>query len=119
MTPLPDFFLTSKGEGEEFSIPCACRFIARKRDNVRDDYMLVEIHPHAKSKKSGNEFSHLLLAARHSGVTLFPISEWPTFVYVNGVLDASVVTKDEFKLSQIEMICWGAIFPTLEAAQSG
>lgn len=115
MMQLPDFFMSTAGEYEPLAAPRACSQIARLRDDVRDDHMLIEIDPTLDGQRfglGGTEIRHLIVSARHRGQTLFPISEWPAFVYVARILDDSVFKGLAFTREQVELIAWGALFHT-------
>lgn len=88
---------------------------------VRDDHMLIEIEPALDGQRFGlgaAQINFLILSSRHRGQTLYPISEWPSFVYVARALDASVLQSLTFKGDQVELIAWGMLFRTLEEATS-
>jgi len=119
MEKSPDFFLSSSGEYKLLSEPCACWEKARLRDDVRDDYMLIEIEPPLIGQGfglGGNNITQLIISTRHQGYTLYPITEWPSHVYVTRILDEAVLQTLSFAKIQVEVIAWAMIFPTLEAA---
>jgi hypothetical protein len=60
--------------------------------------MLVAIEPPVIGQTYGlgsEDIYHLLLATRWEGQTLWPISHWPTHVYVLRPLDKSVINQPE------------------------
>jgi hypothetical protein len=90
------------------------------RDELRDDYMLIEIAPALAGQIFGlgsADISMLIISSRHCGRTLFPVSEWPSYVYVARMLDDSIASSLEFTRSQVELIAWGSLFRTLEQAR--
>jgi hypothetical protein len=117
----PDFFLTSAGEFGPLSQPRACWKKARLHDRARDDYLLVEIKPVLVGQSFGlkeQDISSLILSTRYQGSTLFPITEWPSHVYVTRVLDETVLQTLSFTEDQIELIAWAMIFRTFEEADT-
>jgi hypothetical protein len=93
--------------------------ISRLRDEVRDDYMLIAIEPPLEGQRFGmgaTEIKNLIICTRVQGQTLFPISEWPAFVYVARALDDAVLTSQAFTREQVELIAWGALFRTRDEA---
>jgi hypothetical protein len=119
MKPSPDFFLSAAGEYEPLAAPRACWQRTRLRDEVRDDHMLIEIEPALEGQRFGlgsMDVMSLVLSSRHRGQTLFPISEWPSFVYVARILDDAVLTSRTFTRDQVELIAWGTLFRKLEEA---
>jgi hypothetical protein len=90
------------------------------RDEQRDDYMMIEIEPLLEGQQLGlgsSSISLLVVSSRHSEQTLFPISEWPSFVYVARILDDSITSSLQFSRGQVELIAWGSLFRTLEQAR--
>jgi hypothetical protein len=117
----PDFFLSSAGEYRPLSQPRACWTKARLRDPVRDDYMLVEIEPVLLGQPfglGGKDISRLILSTRHQGYTLYPVTEWPSHVYVARILDETVLQTLSFTKVQVELIAWALIFRTVEEAEA-
>jgi hypothetical protein len=116
MTTPPDFYLTTAGEYEPLSAPRACRQRDRFHDELRDDYMLVDIDPPLPGQRfglGGSDVTSLVFASRHRGQTLFPVSEWPSHVYVARVVDNEIPSADELC---VQLIAWGAIFRSLREA---
>ena len=111
---LPAFYLSAAGEYKPLSTPRACWVEARLRNLLRDDYMLVRIAPPVQAVAGGvtQEIDRVILQARYTGYSLFPISEWPSFVYIYRVLDPIVIKTHQIDHAQVEMLAWGMIFPT-------
>jgi hypothetical protein len=113
MVENPDFFLSAAGENDDLSDPRACWRRQRLRDDVRDDYLLVDIAPNIPGQKYGlgdKDITELILATRHQGVTLFPVTEWPAHVYAFRILDRTFLKQAVFEAHQVEMIAWGIIY---------
>jgi hypothetical protein len=119
MKQSPEFFLSAAGEYEPLAAPRACWQRARLRDEVRSDHMLIEIDPPLDGQRfglGGTDVTSLIISSRHQGQTLYPISEWPSFVYVARILDDTAPRSDAFTRDQVELIAWGTLFRTLEEA---
>jgi hypothetical protein len=119
MSQPPDFFMSTAGEYEPLTTPRACWRKARLRDETRDDHMLIDIEPALDGQRFGlgsADITSLIISSRHRGQTLFPISEWPSFVYVARILDDTVLSSRTFSRGQVELIAWGMLFPTREEA---
>src|SRR6516225_8201031 len=113
----PEFFLSTAGEYEPLAAPRACMPKGRLRDEVRDDHMLIEIDPPLYGQSIGlgaAEITHLIISSRQKGQTLYPVSEWPSFVYVARILDSAIFSTRSFTRKQVELIAWGVIFRTRE-----
>lgn len=119
MTTIADFFLTTAGEYEPLAAPRACMQRARLHDELRDDYMLVDIDPPLPGQRFGlgaPDVTSLLLSTRHRGQTLYPVSEWPSYVYVARMLGVQIPPSPTLSQGQVELIAWGAIFRSLGEA---
>jgi hypothetical protein len=95
--------------------------MARLRDRVRDDYMLIEIEPVLIGQPFGlgdRDISRLILSTRVQGHSLFPITEWPSSVYVARILDEAILQTFSFTKEQVELIAWASIYRTLEEAEA-
>jgi hypothetical protein len=122
MKSKPDFFLTAVGEVQgDLAVPRACRTKGRLRDNVRDDYMLVEVEPAIIGQEYGlgrKDITEVLLSSRYQGFSLFPITEWPCDVYIARILDDAVIATSVITANQVEVIAWGRIYRALPEADA-
>jgi hypothetical protein len=121
MEEAADFFLSCAGEYKPLTAPRACWTKARLRNEIRDDYMLIEIKPPLIGQPFGHadkDITQLIISTRFQGDTLYPISQWPLSVYVSRILDETILRRLSFKKNQVELIAWGMIFKTLEAAMT-
>jgi hypothetical protein len=81
--------------------------------------MLVGIDPPLIGQQFGMgslDICDLILSTRHQGYTLFPVTEWPSHVYVSRILDESILGTSYIDTEKVELIAWGLIFPTAEEA---
>jgi hypothetical protein len=81
--------------------------------------MLIEINPALTGKSFGfadKNITELIISTRFEGYTLYPITRWPVPVYVSRILDDAIVATLFLKQNQVELIAWGTIFRTFEAA---
>ena len=81
--------------------------------------MLIEIKPTLIGQSFGladKDIAQLIISARLEGYTLHPITRWPVPVYVSRILDKGILATLFIKQNQVELIAWGTIFRTLEAA---
>lgn len=119
MERAPNFFLTTAGECTSPAAPRACWERQRVSDVARDDYMVVDIDPplvDERPEAAGYTVPTLVVATRHRGLTLYPITGWPTYVYVGQILDPTIVQSGHFARGQVQLLAWGALYPTYEAA---
>ena len=114
-----EMFLTSAGETNLLAAPRACSFIRRMASANRDDYALVKIDPvlhYTVAEGVTTTLDHLILSTRHVGHTLFPIDEWPAWVYVARFLGASSEDSSWFGPHEVELIAKGMLHQSYEAA---
>ena len=115
----PDFFLASS-EGYGMEKPFRCFAIKRLKGEKRDDYLLVRIEPPLIGQRfglGGHDIDYVILATRHQGDSLFPVSRWPAFVHVARLLipydGREIIMSD-----QMESIAWAELYPTLKEAHA-
>ena len=117
----PNFFMSAAGEMRgDLAAVRACWVKGRLRDNVRDDYMLIRIEPALLNQDYDLPLCKadmLIIATRYRGFTLFPVTEWPSHVYIVRMLDDAILEKMTFVADQVEIIGWGMIFRTAEEAE--
>ncbi|HZT42183.1 MAG TPA: hypothetical protein VFA07_08335 [Chthonomonadaceae bacterium] len=115
----PDFYLaSSEGYGIEDSRK-AWR-IKRLQSDFRDDLLLIEIDPPLIGQHYGlgeQDVHQVIVATRHKGASLFPISAWPVYVYVLLPLIANVEERDKIYHSEYQNIAWAELYPTVAAAR--
>lgn len=117
----PDFYLTTAGEYVPLWKPRLCWNKARVKGESRNDYMLIEIDPPFSDERYGDGaegVNHLLLSTKHAGHTLYPITEWPSHVYVTRILEPEVLSSLSFKKNQVKLIAWGLLYPTIQEAKA-
>jgi hypothetical protein len=118
----PDFFLSAAGEMRgDLATVRACWSKGRLRDDVRDDYMLIEVDPPVigqEHRLGDQNITELIISTHFSGFTLFPITEWPSHVNIGRMLDQSVAQTRVFTRGQVELIGWAMIFPTRAEAEA-
>ncbi len=119
--PGPDYFLTTAGEFEGLAEPRACWQKGRLRNHVRDDYMLIEIKPPLAGQGFGlgdNDIVNIIISTKHKGFSLFPITEWPSHVYVARIIDDAALQTPTFTAKQVELIAWGYLGRTYDEAKA-
>jgi hypothetical protein len=110
----PDFFLASS-EGYDLEAPRSCRRLKRVASASRDDLLIVEIDPPLSGQKFGlgdGKIRHVIVAPRHQGSSLFPISEWPVFVHVARLLTDNLEHPDKIEECDFESIAWAELYRT-------
>ena len=116
---MSNFFLTTVGEYPGLTEPRECQVVDRVRGYNRDDYMLVKITPTLSGQDfnlGGEDVDLLILSTVLKGETLFPIQEWPVYVYVARIKDESIPKSFAFKIGQVDLIAKGFLYQTLDEA---
>lgn len=113
----PDFYITSS-EGHMPTVH-KCFRLKRLRLMKRNDLLLIRIEPPLFGRQYNfpvEELDKIVIASRHNGTTLFPITKWPTYVYVLAIQKDELETLDELRESDYKLIAWAEIYQTeLEA----
>ena len=94
--------------------------IRRVATHNRDDCLLAWVTPAISAALPTLTFSDLqlvVLASRHGGETLFPVTVWPTDVYVDRLL-GPVPEDGVLTFDAMQQIGWATIYPTRDAAQN-
>ena len=107
----PDFFMIL-GESPGVIQQLKCYRIKRFHATRRDDYLLIRVSPPVDGQRYNvpHLINELVIAARHKGVSLFPVGKWPVEVYVLRVLIENPVVHDLFKDEELALIEWGTIY---------
>lgn len=110
---IPDFFLFfSEGYNlDDMFRDCFKR--KRLYGDRSDGYMLCDIKPSILGQPYGlgsQGISQIIIANKYEGTSLFPTSEWPSYVYVTRPLVDGLEFKDTIKASDIELIAWAGIY---------
>ncbi len=93
----------------------------RLRTTGRDDLLLVRVEPPLIGQKygpGGRDIGVLVVAPRHLGVSLFPVSEWPVYVHVARLLVAPPEGSDAVRPEDLERIAWAELYKTEEDART-
>jgi hypothetical protein len=105
-----DILYLSSLESMRFKPVRECKLIHPLSFDTGKQCALMKIGPPAIGQdfNEGNDIEMVLLANRHEGETLFPIKEFPCFVFIcrpliEGIERHVTVSKDE-----VEIIGWGS-----------
>lgn len=107
-----DFYLASNGY-RDFEEPRRCVFVRRMSFGQRTDGMLLEIEPPLIGQKYGlgaRDIHLLIVAPRHVGVTIFPLSTSPLSVFVMRSLVEDVTARAHVDLNEVELIAWADLY---------
>jgi hypothetical protein len=107
---MQNFYLTSTELREPYE-PRACRIVRRLRSELRDDLALVEVEPSLPRHvyDTNEDVRWLILASRHQGHSLFPVSEWPLAVYVCRLKGNDEPEGDTIASEDLAILDWGEV----------
>lgn len=112
---VPDFYLAST-EGYDMEAPRRAWRVKRMSSPHRDDLLLTRIDPPIHGEEYINcDIDLVLLATRHNGASLFPITEWPVYVHVARVL-VDVEARTHLEENEFQSIAWAELYKTEEDA---
>jgi len=64
------------------------------------------------------DLEYFVLANRHDGENLFPVTEFPCFVHIARLLSNDVRHREVISASDLETIAWGEMYLTRESAEN-
>ena len=114
----PSYFLISS-EGYGLSTPRACYPIRNVRIGENPHVVLCYIDPPIMGQQfglGGKDVEFVLLASRHRGYSLSPVTEWPGYVHVMRIKTPPPHESEEYMKDQIAEIAWGEIYQGEEDA---
>jgi hypothetical protein len=115
----PEFYLASS-EGYDMEEPRACWRVRRLSTKDRDDLLLVRIEPPLIGQKYGlgdKDIHQVIIATRHQGASLFPISEWPIYVHVARLKVKLAENRIRLEPDEFVSIAWAELYRTHEDAR--
>jgi hypothetical protein len=115
----PDFYLAST-EGYDFEGPRKCWRIRRLTTLHRNDLLLIRIDPPLIGQHyglGGHDIDFVIVATRHEGATLFPITTWPVYVHVARLLIDLPEDVSELHDHDFQSIAWAELYKTEKDAR--
>jgi hypothetical protein len=113
MKTKPDFFLTSTETSEVFELRKCFRLKRIVSVERPDNFLAVKISPVILGQPYGmgaNDISEVVLATRHAGRSLFPVNEWPLYVYVCRIINDGAYRLGKASAKDLEIMFWGEIY---------
>lgn len=115
----PDFYLAST-DYYNVAMPRRVWCLKRLSGLRRDDLMLVRVDPPIMDGADDAEkrsIDIVVLATRHTGTSLFPVTRFPISVHVLHPLIDNVEARDKLKKDEVRNIAWAELYKTEEEAQ--
>jgi hypothetical protein len=114
----PDFYLAST-DYYNLESPRRVWQLKRMAGLGRDDLLLVRIDPPIIDGfgSDAESIDTVVLATRHEGGTLFPVAQWPVFVYVLRPTIDNVEDRDTLRKGEFRNVAWAELYKTEEDAR--
>ncbi|MBU0492490.1 MAG: hypothetical protein KKA73_20095 [Chloroflexi bacterium] len=113
------FYLASADSSPALA-PRRCFFEERHAAiEERDDYLRIRIEPPIVGQPYGlgeHNINDVILATRHAGTTLHPVSEWPMMVFVCRIINEQIRHSGKASANDLEMILIGELYRTWNEA---
>lgn len=111
-----DFYLISTDCDPPLG-PIAC-FVERRLParNRKEDFLLAKVEPSINWVPKAGENEWVVFAVRFVGQTLFPLCEWPTYVYVCRLINTDAENIEIVSDKELKIVLWGEIYKTEEQA---
>lgn len=111
-------FLTSL-ESRRFEPVRECRLVRRLRFDTGKDCALVRITPPVSGQDFdiGEDIETVIVSMRHEGTSLFPISEYPLFVFIGRLIGRPPASKTIAR-DDVQVIGWGELYASEDDARA-
>ena len=113
-----DFYLAST-ESDNLQTVRECWLIKHVKTRYQNEGMLITVNPPITGEPYGlgsQLIDTVMIAPRHQGRTLFPVSQWPLAVYVVRLLVDPLTIEDMVHEGEYELIDWAELYKTREEA---
>lgn len=108
---IKDIFFLSSLDSKMFENTRKCTVLKKLTFDTGKECLLVEIAPGVINNQN-KEISHLILAARHEGDSLFVIQRFPCFVHICDLLIPEEQIADSISKEDLQIIAWGELYRT-------
>lgn len=111
------YFLTSL-ESSRFEDVRECVFIRKMTFDSGKEAALVKLTPAVDGQSWGlaGDAEYFVLACRHEGEHLFPVSTFPCFVHIARLLNDNAQHQDCIKTADVQAVAWGELHRSYEDA---
>ena len=91
-----------------------CTFIRKMAFDTGNECVWVKLKPAVSGDPCGvvGEVEDFVLASRHDGHYLFPISSFPCFIHVLRPMRDDVMEKDVVSAKDFESVAWAELYRT-------
>jgi len=95
-------------------IPRKCTLVGRAETTNGRGLWLARVDPPLPAAEFGldEDVADVVLTARHQGVSLFPIADWPAFVHLLLPKEANVNASLPIAVADLILVTWAELYPT-------
>lgn len=113
------YYLSSL-ESVKFGVTRECVFVKRLQFRTGKECALVKVSPALLGQSYGftEDFELLIIANRHEGESLFPITSFPCFVFIVRPLVENIIERDQIDNGEVEILAWGELYRTKHDAEN-
>lgn len=114
-----DIYYLSSLESALFEPTRECHFIKILSFDTGKECALVKLNPPVVGQSFvAGDIEYVVLANRHEGNSLFPIREFPCFVFITRPLITNILDVQSIKKSDLEILAWGELYRTASDADN-
>ena len=97
-----------------------CDFVAVKHFDTGKECVIAEVAPPIPGHVFGltSDVTEVVLAARHEGVVLHKIREFPCFVHVARPVNANIRSQDVVVAADLDSLAWGELYRSRSDAEN-
>lgn len=112
------YYLSSM-ESHVFEQVRTCTIIKRMAFDSGNECALVKLEPAVivQTWALVPDEEYFVIAGRHQGFDLFPITTFPCFVHIARILNRDILSKDTISVSELQNIAWGELYRTAQDAK--
>ncbi len=107
-------------ESKTFEPTRKCRFLKKLIFDTGKECMLVELDPPVNGQDFGisEDIKRVVLSSRHEGDSLFPVKEFPCFVFITTSLVEDITACERITNSDLQILAWGELYRTASDADA-
>jgi hypothetical protein len=117
----PDFYLSSSEHRGDLARVRGVRRGPRLAGPHDAEYLLASVEPPIIGQQfglGGKDIDLVVLSPHYEGDSLFPVRRYPLHVYIYRMQNADAAKKERLDAKDVELIAWGEVYSTEEAARA-
>lgn len=108
---MQDYYLSSL-ESKLLEPVRKCRVVKKIMFDTGKECAIAEIEPPIIGQyfNESEDIKYVLLANRHMGSSLFPVNEFPCFVFIAKFIDLNMLENSSFTKADVQIMAWGELY---------